>query len=962
MSETHALLLTDIVDSTRIASRLGDEETAALNAEHDRVARDLLRQMNGREIDKTDGMLMLFDAALDAARYALAYHRALASLGVPLEARAGLHVGTVVVRANDALDVARGAKPLEVHGIAKATAARVMALAPGGRTLLSAAARDALGDGAALHIQSHGHWRLKGVPEPVELFELGDNAAAHAAPPDSEKAYRVVRGSPLWLPVRQIPHTLPAERDAFVGRAEPLAEIARRFDAGARLVSLLGIGGTGKTRLATYFAWTHLGDFDGGVWFCDLSQARDIHGIAHAVAQGLEVPLGQEDPVVQLGYAIAGRANCLVILDNFEQVARHAQDTLGRWLDRAAQARFIVTTREVLGLHGEETLALAPLPVADGATLFTRRAQAARYDFAPGAEDQDAIAQLVKLLDGLPLAIELAASRIRVMSPRMLLARMDQRFRLLTAVGGRHDRQATLRTAFDWSWDLLSLPEKAALAQLSVFDGGFTLDAAEAVLDLSAGGEPKWPVDVLQSLVDKSFVRSASGTRFDLLVSVQEYAAEHLRTPQRYPGSSPEALAAAHLRHCRYFASLDIDAVAVAGGIELGNLATACRRAAAFAEASMATSILERAWVAIELRGPFKLGAELAALVQAIPGIQQSDLARASRVAGAALQASGSVAQAKRQFEAALGAATAAGAASVEGWLHSHLGEALANEGQIDEARKHYTIALEASRRLGDRKLECAALNGLGNAADALGQLDAARQHYETALAVARDANDGRWERALLGNLGNVQAYLGATSRARSNYEAGLLLARNAGDRRREGNALSNLGLLDLVQQRMQAAEAQFEAALRIARELGYRRLECIVLCNLGIAQDAQANARQAQFSFEQALAIGRELADHTSQGQTLGYLGLSHARQRRFDQGRACLAEGERLLKEACDPISLALLQCCRAEAEVLAANPEAARQAAGSAEDLARSTGAGPDSELGVALARVARLIESL
>ena len=174
-------------------------------------------------------------------------------------------------------------------------------------------------------------------------------------------------------------------------------------------------------------------------------------------------------------------------------------------------------------------------------------------------------------------------------------------------------------------------------------------------------------------------------------------------------------------------------------------------------------------------------------------------------------------------------------------------------------------------------------------------------------------------------------------------YEAGLRLAREAGDRRREGNALSNLGLLDLVGQQMQAAQAQFEAALRIARELGYRRLECIVLCNLGIAQDAQRNARQAQSSFEQSLAIACELADHTSQGQSLGYLGLSHARQGRFDQGRECLAAGELLLRDASDPISLALLQCCRAEAEILAANPEAARKAAGAAQDFVHNANIG-------------------
>ncbi|MEO8124320.1 MAG: tetratricopeptide repeat protein, partial [Burkholderiales bacterium] len=873
--------------------------------------------------------------------------------------RVGLHVGAVVLRGNNDEDVARGAKPLEVHGIAKPTAARVMALALGGQTLLTAAARDALGE-TALHIHSHGHWRLKGVPEPLELFELGNSDAGFTAPPDSDKAYRVVRGSPLWLPLREIRHSLPAERDAFVGRVEPLADLERRFDAGARLVSLLGMGGTGKTRLATYFAWTHLGDFQGGVWFCDLSQARDINGIAHAVALGLEVPLGKDDPVVQLGFAIAGRTNCLVILDNFEQVARYAEETLGRWLDRAAEAKFIVTTREVLGLQGEETLALTPLPVTDAVTLFTRRALAAKYDFAPNDDDQLAIPQLVKLLDGLPLAVELAAARVRVMSPRMLLARMDQRFRLLAVGGGRHDRQATLRTTFDWSWDLLSAAEKAALAQLSVFDGGFTFESAEAVLELPAAGEQQWTVDMLQSLVDKSFVRSVSDTRFDLLVSVQEYAAEHLRTLQRYPESGPEALAAAQSRHFTYFASVDIDVATAEGCVELGNLVAACRRAAATAEASVAAAILERAWEAIELRGPFKLGAELAALVHAIPGLRAANLAQAGRIAGAALQASGDVVDAKRQFESALASARDAGEPMIEGRLHSHLGDVLAIEGQAEEADKHYAIALETARRLGDRRLECAALNGLGNTADAQGLFNAARTHYEIALTVARDAGDRRWEGGLLGNLGNVKANLGAMNEARTDYESALHVAREVGDRSREGNTLSNLGLLNLVQGRLAVTQAQFEAALLIAREMGHRRLECIVLCNLGIVQDAQGRVSQAQANFEQALAVAQELADHTSQGQSLGYLGLSHARQGRFDVARECFAAGELLLQKVSDPTSLALLQCARAEAEFLAGRLEVARLSARYAEKLARGAGAGSDSELGVALTRIGRLID--
>src|SRR5438552_2689526 len=192
MSGVRALLLTDVVDSTQLSERLGEAELAALWAAHDRLARDLLPGRRGREIDKTDGMLLLFEAAADAVAYAMAYQRALAALNPPLKARAGVHVGPVILRENSPSDVARGAKPLEVEGTAKAVAARVMAIANGGQTLLSADARNALG-GITQRVESHGHWRMKGIAEPIEVFEVGEADAPFAPPPDAAKGYRVVR-------------------------------------------------------------------------------------------------------------------------------------------------------------------------------------------------------------------------------------------------------------------------------------------------------------------------------------------------------------------------------------------------------------------------------------------------------------------------------------------------------------------------------------------------------------------------------------------------------------------------------------------------------------------------------------------------------------------------------------------------------------------------------------------------
>ncbi|HET6196219.1 MAG TPA: hypothetical protein VFE12_10705, partial [Acetobacteraceae bacterium] len=208
MEDVRALLLTDVVDSTALSQALGNRAMAEVWAAHDRVARDLLPVWHGREIDKTDGMLLMFDSPSDAVHYALAYHRALAGLPVALKARAGLHVGPVLLRRNSPEDVARGAKPLEVEGLAKPTAARVMALARGGQTLISDEARKGLGEGAWA-VQSHGHWMLKGLAEPVELCEVGLDADAFIAPAVSEKAHRVARVDEHWLPVHQMPNNLP---------------------------------------------------------------------------------------------------------------------------------------------------------------------------------------------------------------------------------------------------------------------------------------------------------------------------------------------------------------------------------------------------------------------------------------------------------------------------------------------------------------------------------------------------------------------------------------------------------------------------------------------------------------------------------------------------------------------------------------------------------------------------------
>jgi len=942
-------LFTDIEGSTTLWEQCADAMRTAL-AHHDVLLRRAIEEFDGRVIKSTgDGLYAVFELASDALLASLAAQRALQasptsssdpkvsttaiSPPVPLRVRMGLHTGTAEFRDGD------------YFGVSLNRAARIMSSAHGGQVLLSVPTaelvRAQLPEGVTL--RDMGVHRLKGLLEPERLLQLVASDLRVDFPPLTSLTA----------------HSLRAERDAFIGRLESLDELARRMHAGARLVSIIGFGGTGKTRLATRFGWRSLGEFAGGVWFCDLSQARSADGILHAVALGLDVPLGKDDPVIQLGHAIAGRGKCLVILDNFEQVVRHADQTLGCWLNRAHDARFLVTTREVLGLPGEEVLALAPLPLADAAALFLGRAEAAQPGFQPNADDRSAITPLVKLLEGLPLAIELAAARVRVMSPRTLLLRMSERFKVLASTGGRMDRQATLRAVLDWSWDLLSPAEKAALAQLSVFEGGFTLESAEAVLDLSAYENAPWPADALQSLVQKSLVRQTTNERFDLLVSVQEYATEQLRTVGRYAGSGAAALLAAEARHSAYFADFDEKRAVAQACVELDNLVVACRRAAVRQDADVATRALESAWAGLNLRGPSAVGLELALRVQTIDGLGGATAARIDWVAGCALEASGKNSDAYLRFEASLARAREGGDRRCECKALMSLAFRDVDAGRADACRVYADAALILASELNDRTLEGRAHNPLAILEESLGRLDEAKTHYEAGLALAREAGDSALAGHLLSNLGGLYTDEGSADDAERHFAAAVAIARDVGDRRLEAITLGNLGWLCWIRGRFDEALLQLETALAMARDMGLAQFECFVLLNIGIVCQKMNRFDEAKARIEAALVLARDLRNQRFEGQALCHAGLLHAHKGYFDEARRCLDSGTSLLRALHDRVDLGKALCSRAEMEYLAGAVGAAQAAVVEASHLAMASRSGARSQLGIAVARVLALL---
>ena len=955
MEQVFTLVLTDLVDSTSLNARLGDVEMRVLWDLHDSGSRRLLREWRGREIDRSDGFLALFEDTTDAGSFVAAYHQMLGAMPVKMKARAGVHVGPLDIRRNASADVFLGAKPVEVVGLGKAFCARLMFLASGGQTLASPAAALALTLGG-FACRSHGHWRLKGIDDPIEISEVGHDDAPFIPPSDHEKAHRVVLAAGQWVGLGNVPRHLPAEGDRFFGRRSDLLAVAQLAASAHRLITVLGTGGIGKTRLALRYAWGWLGDYPGGVYFCDLAAARNADGIASAVARALEVPIGAE-PLAQLGAAIAGRGTCLLVLDNFEQVAACAAGTVGLWLGAAANARFLVTSRERLGLPGEHVLALRPLDEESAVDLFNERAQAAHAGYLP--EHSGAVMlPLVKLLDRLPLAIELAAARSPVATPSGLLKLMTDRFRLLASHGGRPDRQATLRGTLEWSWDLLTLAERCALAQLSVFEGSFSLLAAQTTLELSSVAGDVWIVEVLQRLVDRSLLRPYANGRFGLLQCIREFSAEKLGDDTGFPGSGSELAADTVRRHRRYFAKLDEAEVVGGGCVEVDNLVAACRGAGAVGDTDDAVACLRLAWVALRLVGPFQTAIDLAGAVKQ-GCLSPGEEATVQWVQGAALYACGNAADARAVIVQGLAVAPTDSDPKLLARLHCCLGEVCSVQGEAAEAERHLELAWQFAQRCTDLSIQCQVLNARGALASDEDRMDDARRHYAQALDLAELAGDTRWQAGVLGNLGVLLMAARKYDQALEANRRALEHALSSGDLRWAGNAHCNLGLIHTQENRLDDADWHLSEALTIAQRLGHRALEFTTLCNLGLVCEKRLDMVKACEHHRAAVEGAARLGDVRIEAQLRSCLGSALARSGQYEEARRCLQVARELLARTSDKFSRGLVLCSTAENEFLDHQFSNSAGALHEARTMLADCGNDADSELGRRLAEVQSLI---
>ena len=520
-------LFTDIEGSTRLEQTVGGDMWAGIVADHDRRLRDAIERAGG-EVVKTEGdaVFAAFADPSGAVRGIVAAQQALTAApfadDTRVHVRAGLHLGTGRLRG----DLDPGA-PADYVGIDVNYAARIAAAANGGQIVLSAPLVEALaggggasGTGTDTTLVDEGLRIVKDFEEPARLFRLVVPGAA-----DDDRPLRTL----------DAPSNLPHGSTSLVGRDDEIARLAAELGEG-RIVTLTGPGGTGKTRLAIGVAEIVRGSFPHGTWFVDLADVRDARLFEPTIAITIGIRESSERTLAEALRGFLRDRQVLLLLDNLEQLLPPAAETTAGLIRSAPGLRILATSRELLRIGGEHGHIVPPLDVAAGMTLFEDRARQHRPELVIDDATRDTIREICARLDGLPLAIELAAARIRVLSPAAILDRLG---RSLDLAGGARDlpeRQRTLRGAIDWSHELLSEPERRLFRRLGVFAGGWTAEMAMDVAD-PAGDIGIDVLDGLESLLDKSLIRTdpaPAGTsenaeaRFSMHVLLREYARERL--------------------------------------------------------------------------------------------------------------------------------------------------------------------------------------------------------------------------------------------------------------------------------------------------------------------------------------------------------------------------------------------------------------------------------------------------
>jgi predicted ATPase/class 3 adenylate cyclase len=918
-------LFTDIEGSTK----RWEQDPTAMNlavARHDVLLRTAIEAHQGY-VFKTvgDAFCATFPTASAALDAALAAQRALDAeewgpIG-PIRVRMALHTGATEERDGD------------YFGQPVNRVARLLSAGHGGQTLLSQATQELICDhlppGAVL--RDLGAHRLKDLTRPEHIFQIDL--------PDLPHEFALLK----TLSAR--PNNLPDQPTAFVGRDQEVqAVLAQLRRPAVRLLTLTGPGGTGKSRLSLAVAAELLEDYADGVFFVPLAPLVDGELVLPSIAQALAAPENPGQSIAKSLREYLHDKQLLLVIDNFEQVAVSAP-VVCDLLASVPSIKMLVTSRIPLQCYGEFQYPVPPLALPDlvhlpplatlaetaAVALFVARAQAVKPDFTLTETNAQAVATICAHLDGLPLALELAAARSRLLSPQAMLARLGNRLDLLSS--GARDlpaRQQTLRGAIDWSYDLLSPEEQRLFARLAVFVGGATLEAAETVCN--ADGD--LAIDIfegVESLVSKSLLRQeeqADGEpRISMLETIRQYGLEQLahqgettRQQQRYAAYYLELAetAALHLTGAAQVAWLERLET------EHENIRHALRWSLNQQEAVQSLRLGGALFPFWLVRGHLTEGRQW--------------LTEALQLASGPAEVVGHAAEAPP-----LATSRIAEEALLTARAHVLIGagQMALRQGAYTEARGLYEESLVIARASGDRRGIATALHHLATVAERQGDYGTARTLFDESLAIRRSLADSAGIAASLHNLANVAFRQGDYERARSLYQESLTIRQQLGDKQGIAASINNLATIAVRVENYALARTLYEQSVALKRELGDRLGIALVLNNLADASYHQGDYAGARAQYEESLQIKQDLGDKHGIAYSLHGLGNVCFEQGDLIQASALYRESLRLTREQGDKWgiaqlleALARLACARTQTEHAlqwAAAAEAMREAIG-------------------------------
>ncbi len=803
---TVTFLFTDIEGSTRLLQQLGDRYASIL-ADHHRLLRAVFQEFGGHGVDtQGDACFVTFVRARDAIAAAIEAQRVLAShpwpTGAIVRVRMGLHTG-------EPLSAETGYVGMDVH-----RGARISYAGHGGQILLSDTTRALVEEDLPLSVtlRDLGNHRLKDLSHPQHLFQV--------VIPDLPSEF------PPLKSLDAQPNNLPVQLTRFIGREREMAEVKRLLST-TRLLTFTGSGGSGKTRLALQVAAELFEEFPDGVWWVELGALSDQTLVAQTVASTLGVREEPGHPLLVTLTNYLHAKHVLLALDNCEHLIAACAELTEVLLRSCPHTRVLATSREALGINGELTYRVPSLSLPDlqrlppldrlikhdAVRLFSERATFAMPTFTVTLQNAPAVAQVCVRLDGIPLAIEMAAAMVKMLAVEQIAERLDDRFRLLTK-GSRTAlaRHRTLRAAMDWSHDLLSEKERVLFRRLSVFAGGFTLEAAEAICS-GDGIEKNEVLHLLTQLADKSlvWVEGEDGkVRYRLLETVRQYGRDRLRESEE-----PASVLGRHRDFFLAFAEraepelrgpdqevwldrLEADhvnlRVALEWSVESGDVQVGLRLANA----------LWRFW---EVRGHWSEGR----------GWLEEVLKRSGE-ASPALRAK---------------------ALKAAGFLTRYLGDYAAAHSLLEESLAMY-------RELGDKRGMALSLNNLGVVAGDQGDYERAVAFYEESLALSRELGAKDTIAMVLNNLAIVASHQRDFVAARSLYQESLGIFRELRDKRSIAVSAVNLGIVASHQGDYPAARSLLEESLSIQLESADKGSICHELDAFGILAAAQRQAERA--------------------------------------------------------------------------------------------------------------------